>query len=836
MSDERHAAAGMTGTENIPERILIEEEMKDAYLTFAMSVIVSRALPEVRDGLKPVQRRILYAMHELGLAPRAKHRKCAVMVGNTHGNYHPHGDVAIYDALVRMAQPFSFRYPLIDGQGNFGSLDADPPAAMRYTAARLSAVGADMLEDIALETVEFVDNYEGTRKEPLVLPGKFPNLLCNGASGIAVGMATSIPPHNIRELCDALVKVIDNPDVTVQELLGALPGPDFPTGGIICGRQGIAQGYATGRGTITVRARTRVEEAAKGRQRIVITEIPYHVNRETVVEEIAEAVESGSVKGVADIRNESDKSGTRIIVELKKDADAEVVRRQLFRHTPLEGTFSIMLIVIADGKPETMSIKQLLSSYVEHRVEVIRRRTAHLLGKAEDRAHVLEGLRIALVHLDAVLKIIRGSREAADARSRLMSRFSLSERQADAILAMRLQSLVGLERLKVEQEYEELKEKIKDYRQILADRNLVLDILREDLYELREKYGDDRRTEITDVVEALERADLVPEEDVVVMVSHSGYIKRISLDAFRAQGRGGKGIVGTDLKEEDLAGHMFVASTHDHLMLFTSRGLVYWLRVFDIPDMSRTSKGRALVNILALREGERVTELFPVKEFEQDYYLLMATARGRVKKTTLGAFGKRGAGGIIAVNLPEGDSLVGVRRTSGQDEAVLVTSRGRAIRFREADVRPTGRTAGGVRGMRLKKGDSVVDMAVAREGATLLTVCRNGYGKRTAFDQYPTRHRGGQGVVDILTTKRNGPVVAAREVARKDEIMVMTEGGKMIRIPASTIRRTGRRTQGVRIVRLDEGDKVTAVARVLPEQAQTDERAQAAPPRKGAEA
>jgi len=814
--------------ENIPRRILIEDEMRQAYLTFAMSVIVSRALPDARDGLKPVQRRILVAMNELGLGPRSKHRKCGKIVGDTHGNYHPHGDTAIYDALVRMGQPFSFRYPLVDSQGNFGSLDADPPAAMRYTAARLSEVGAAMLEDLNLGTVDFVDNYEGTRQEPTVLPARFPNLLANGASGIAVGMATSIPPHNIRELCDALVRVIDEPQVSLGELLEVLPGPDFPTGGIICGREGIVEGYTTGRGTITVQARTHVEEFAKGRERIVVTEIPYHTTREATVQKIADAVQAGRVEGVADIRNESDKSGTRIAIELKRGADAEVVRNQLFHHTPLQSTFSIMLIAIADGRPETMSIKQMLTCYVEHRVEVVRRRTAHLLARAEDRAHVLEGLRVALINLDEVLKIIRTSHEPQEARGRLMEGFSLSERQADAILGMRLQSLVGLERLKVEQEYEQLQDKISDYRKILADRSLVLDIIREDLHEIRDRYGDERRTVISGPAEELARADLVAQEDVAVIVSHGGYVKRIGLDAFRAQGRGGKGIVGTDLKDEDLAGHMFVASTHDYLMLFTNFGLVYWLRVFEIPEMSRTSKGRALVNILALQEGERVAELIPVKEFEQDYFLMMATARGRVKKTTLGAFGKRGSGGIIAISLQEGDRLVGVRRTTGEDDVVLVTQRGRAIRFHESDVRPMGRVAGGVRGIRLRKGDSVVDLALVRQGATLLTVCEKGYGKRTAFDRYPTRGRGGQGVIDILTTRRNGPVVAAREVHENDEVMLLTQGGKMVRIPVAAIRCVGRRTQGVRLVRLEQTDTITAVDRVLPQEAQAEDAGEAA--------
>ena len=808
----------MSETSASQPAILIEDEMRESYLTFAMSVIVSRALPDARDGLKPVQRRILMAMHELNLGPRSRHRKCGKIVGDTHGNYHPHGDLAIYDTAVRMAQPFSFRYPLLDGQGNFGSLDGDPPAAMRYTAARLSEPGASMLEDLNLDTVDFVDNYEGTRKEPTVLPGKLPNLLVNGASGIAVGMATSIPPHNLGEVVEALVRVIEDPQVSIAELLRVIPGPDFPTGGLICGRAGIAQAYSTGRGNVALRARTRVEETDKGRHRIVVTEVPYHMNREHLVGKIAEAVQSGAVQEVSDIRNESDKSGTRIAIELKRGAEPDVVLNQLYARTPLQSTFSIILLAIDAGKPVTMNIRQMLQRYVDHRVDVIRRRSAFLLAKAEDRAHVLDGLRVALINLDEVVKIIRSSQEPAEARSRLMERFSLTERQASAILAMRLQSLVGLEQLKVEQEYGELMEKIRDYRQILADKNLVLDIIREDLFELRERHGDARRTSIVDAVEDLERADLVPVESVVVTVSHSGYAKRIPIETFRSQGRGGKGVIGSDLKEDDLVGHVFVSSTHDNIMLFTNRGLVYWLKVFEIPEMSRTSKGRALVNLLSLGKGEEITGLIPVQEFESDFYLLMATAAGRVKKTALNAFGKRGSGGIIAIDLAKGDRLVGVCRTDGEREVVLVTQRGKCIRFNESDVRPMGRTAGGVRGIKLSKGDGVVDMALVSPEGQLLTVCERGYGKRTAFDQYTTQRRGGQGLIDIKTTKRNGAVMGALLVHEGDDVIIMSRGGMMVRIPAASISSIGRNTQGVRLVALAEGDTVTDVARVMPEE------------------
>ncbi|MFW6044645.1 MAG: DNA gyrase subunit A [Planctomycetota bacterium] len=803
---------------NKNDTILIEDEMRDSYLTFAMSVIVSRALPDVRDGLKPVQRRILVSMDELNLGPRSKYRKCGKIVGDAHGNYHPHGDSAIYDTLVRMARPFSSRYPLAEPQGNFGSLDGDPPAAMRYTAARLSYVGADMLEDLNLDTVDFVDNYEGTRQEPSVLPAKFPNLLANGTSGIAVGMATSVPPHNIGELCDAIVAYIDNPEISIPEIMEIMPGPDFPTGGIICGRKGILEGYESGRGRITVRAKTEVRDAKRGRERIVITDTPYHVNRETIVGKMADAVEAGTIESVSDIRNESDQDGTRITVELKRGADPEVVRNQIFRRTPLQSTFSIMLIVIVDGRPETMSVKQLIEHYVEHRVEVIRRKTAHQLDKAEKRAHVLEGLKIALINIDEVIAIVRNSEETEEAREKLRSNFGLTEPQADAILAMRLRRLVGLEQLKIEKEYDELQGKIKDYRKILSDRSLVLDIIREDLYEIKEKYGDERRTAIQGAVGDLDRADLIPEDEVVVTVSTSGYVKRTSLDTFRAQRRGGKGVKGTDLKDEDAVGDLFVSSTHDYIMFFTDKGQVYWLKVFEIPEMSRTSKGRALVNLIPLEKDETITGLIPVNEFEDDYYLIMATARGKVKKTALSAFGKRGSGGIIALDLAEDDRLVGVTRTSGDDQVVLSTRNGKAIRFDEEDVRPMGRTAAGVRGIKLADDDELVDMTLAEEDGTLLTVTEGGYGKRSEFDEYSTQRRGGMGLIDIKTGSRNGPVVACQSVLEEDEIMVLTEKGQMVRMPVSSISCIGRNTRGVKVVTLDEDDAVNAVVRVEPEE------------------
>ena len=805
------------------EELLIEDEMKQAYLTFAMSVIVSRALPDVRDGLKPVQRRILVGMDELNLGPRSKTRKCGKIVGDVHGNYHPHGEGAIYDTLVRMAQPFTMRYPVVGSQGNFGSMDGDPPAAQRYTEARLSRVGAEMLQDLKLDTVDFTENYDGTRQEPTVLPARFPALLANGASGIAVGMATSIPPHNICELCDGAVAVIDNPEMTIRELMAIIPGPDFPTGGIICGQQGIYEGYATGRGTTILRARTHFEEDKSGRRSIVVTEVPYRSDRDSLVEKIAEAVQAGRVEDIHDIRNESDKSGTRIVMELKREADEEVVLNQLFRHTPLQTTLSIILIAIVAGRPETLTLKQCLEFFIEHRTEVVRRRTAHQLRKAEDRAHVVEGLRVAIINIDEVLAIIRSSKEVAEARARLAERFGLTDRQVDAIVGMQLRSLVGLERLKVEQEHKDLLAEIKEYQGILADRRKVVAIVREDLLDVRSTFGDERRTTITGEAQILEREDLIPDEDVIVTVTYKGYAKRATPDEFRSQGRGGKGVIGTDLGADDFVTDVFAASTHDYILFFTNLGLVYWPKVFLIPEMRRTAKGRALVNILPLREGETITGMIPVREFEQEGYLLMATALGKVKKTALSAFGKRGSGGIIAIDLAEGDRLLGVRKTTADQEVILGTSKGRAIRFHEDDVRPMGRNAAGVRGIRLRGKDRAVDLALVREDASLLTVCENGYGKRTQFDEYPTRSRGGMGVIGIRTSRRNGPVVAMREVTEDQELFLITEQGMAVRISVDSISCIGRNTQGVKLITTEKGDKVSGVAVIVPEEEEDDE-------------
>jgi len=796
--------------------LLIEDEMKEAYLTFAMSVIVSRALPDVRDGLKPVQRRILVGMNELNLGPRAKTRKCGKIVGDVHGNYHPHGEQAIYDTLVRLGQSFTLRYPLVTPQGNFGSADGDPAAAQRYTEAKLSAFGAELLGDMDLDTVDFRDNYDNTRTEPRVLPARVPNLLANGASGIAVGMSTSIPPHNLCELCDAIAAVMDNPDITIREIMEIMPGPDLPTGGILCGQQGIYRGYSTGRGTVTMRARTHIEEG-KRRESIVVTEAPWRMDRDAVVAKIAGAVQAGRVQDVSDVRNESDRSGTRLVIDLKREGDPQIVLNQLYRHTPLQSTLSIILIAIVDGKPETLSIKRMMELYVAHRREVIERRTAHLLGRAEQRAHVLEGLMVAVVNIDEVIEIIRSSQKVDEARERLMTRFDLTRAQVDAIIAMQLRSLVGLEQLRVEKEHDDLLARIGEYKAILADPEKVKEMIRQDLRDVREKFGDERRTTISEEAEELLTEDLIAEEDVVVTLSYSGYAKRTSVDTFREQGRGGKGVIGADLKAEDFISHLFVASTHDYIMFFTNLGLVYWLKVFKIPDMARTAKGRALVNLLQLRPEEKVTGVVPVRRFEGDAYLLMATASGKVKKTPQNAFGKRGSGGIIAVDLARGDELIGVCRTTGGQEVVLGTRNGRGIRFHEEEVRSQGRTSRGVRGIRLRRGDRVVGMAVVDDEGALLTVCENGYGKRTTFDQYPCRHRGGMGVINIKTTKRNGKVVAVLTVRPAEQLLLISQGGMAVRTAADAVRCIGRGTTGVKVMTIAQGDRVSAVAVVPPQ-------------------
>ena len=802
--------------ENIKD-ILIEEEMKESYLTFAMSVIMSRALPDVRDGLKPSQRRILVAMNDLSLGPASKFRKCAKICGDTTGNYHPHGEQVVYPTLVRMAQDFSFRYTLVKGQGNFGSVDGDPPAAMRYTEARMTRASTEMMDDIKQNTVNFVPNYDETRLEPVVLPSKFPNILCNGSSGIAVGMATSIPPHNVSEVCDGIIKVIDNPDVTIDELMTIIKGPDFPTGALICGVRGIHDGYKTGRGTISVRAKAHIETAKNGRKSIVVTEIPYQLNRDRIIERIAELVKSEVLKGITDIRNESDREGSRIVIVVKKNDDENVVLNQLYKHTKLQDSFSIIMIAIVNNRPQTLNLKQLITAYIDHRKEVIQRRTQFLLDRAEERAHILEGLKIALANIDEVIKLIKASKTVEDARNSLISKFSLSDVQANAILEMRLQRLTNLEQSKIEEEYKKVCDNIKEFKAILADENLVLDIIREDLHETKEKYGDERKTEIAGDVSDFDMEDLISEEDVTVMITHEGYTKRLPLSTYRKQNRGGKGVTGAGMKEGDFVENLFIASTHDYILFFTDLGKVYWLKVYDIPHFGRVAKGRAIVNLLNLEKNENVTSMIPVRKFD-DRSLVMATKNGIIKKTILSAFGRPKKGGIIAILLDSGDKLIGVKLAQGGQEIVLGTENGKAIRFSEDDVRCMGRATRGVKGITLQGDDTVKGIVIVDKDATLLTVCENGFGKRTDYSEYTVQRRSGQGVINIKTTDRNGKVVALINVSDEDEFMMMTANGMIIRTPVKSIRPIGRNCEGVRLIRLKEGDKLVSVAPVVSEE------------------
>lgn len=887
----------------------IDEELKDSYLTYAMSVIVSRALPDVRDGLKPSQRRILVAMSDLGLTPGSSTSKCAGIVGETMKRYHPHGDQAIYPTLVRLAQDWATRYPLIDKQGNFGSIAGLPAAAMRYTEARMSTVAALMMDDTKMDTVDFLPTYDEKGTEPSVLPSKFPNLLVNGSQGIAVGMATSIPPHNLVEVCDALIRLIDDPDISIDELMEIVPGPDFPTGNIVCGRAGLRRGYYTGRGTITLRARARIEEHGKGRFRIVVNEVPYQAARDRVEERIAELVNDGRIAGISASRNESDlHEPVRLVLELKRDADPEVVLAQLYQFSPLQDTFSLIFLALVDGKPRVMGFKELLEEFIRHREVVIRRRTLFLLAKARQRKHTVEGLLLALANIDEVIRTIRTSANQDEAKRRLIliqtpaamlhralgdggyeifqsergvqETYSLTPVQADAILRMTLGQLVNLEQEKLGGEHQELLAKIREYNRILSDRNNILDIIREDLKELKKKYPEPRRTEISgEEIGEVDLEDLIPEETMVVSISSNGYIKRTPMTAYRAQNRGGKGLTGAKTEEENPIEHLFVASTHSYLMFFTNQGKVYWRKVYDLPQSARDSRGRAVVNLLSLQEGERITDCRAVRDFTlPDHYLIMATAKGLIKKTPLEAYCRPRTGGIIAIKLREDDQLVDVVVACKGEELVLATAKGMAIRFKESDARSMGRNSSGVKGIRLGKDDQVVGMVVADPEATLLTACAHGYGKRTPFGQnmtvdltegelpegepgddealdpqdeleadvpeddtetpesegestgeeesehsssrsYRTQRRGGKGVRDIKTTERNGPVIGIVRIREGDELLMMTARGKLQRIRSGDINIIGRNTQGVRFMSLDEGDTLVAVKRVSKEDA-----------------
>lgn len=876
--------------------VAIEDELKDSYLVYSMSVIVSRALPDVRDGLKPSQRRILVAMNDLNLTPGAARIKCAKISGDTSGNYHPHGESVVYPTLVRMAQEWNMRHVLVDKQGNFGSIAGLPAAAMRYTEARMSSIAALMMEDIKLDTVDFVPTYDERHLEPTVLPSKFPNLLVNGTNGIAVGMATSIPPHNLGEICDSIIRVIDEPEVSIDELLEICPGPDFPTGGIVCGRAGIRRGYHTGRSTVIVRARATIEEHNK-RNRIVISEIPFQQSRDRIEERIAALVNEGKITGISGIRNESDlKEPVRLVCDLKRDADPDIVLTQLYQYSPLQDTFSLIFLALVDGKPRVLSFKELLQEFIRHRETVIRRRTQFLLNRARQRKHTVEGLLLAHANIDEVIRVIRSSSTQAEAKERLMQIktpsallqralgdegfgifveergasefYTLTPVQADAILRMTLGQLVNLEQEKLAGEYHSLLAEIVEYRRILSDRQNILDIIREDCRELKRKHGDDRRTEISgEEVGEIDMEDLITEETMVVSISGNGYIKRTPASVYRAQRRGGKGLIGAKSEDEDPIQHLFVASTHDYLMFFTNKGKVYWRKVYDLPQLARDSRGRAVVNLLNLTEGEQITDCRAVRDFDKpDHYLVMATARGLVKKTPLEQYSRPKKTGIIAINLREGDALVDVSVAKPGDELVLSTAHGMAIRFKQSDARPMGRNSSGVKGIKLVGDDSVVGMVVANPEATLLTICAHGYGKRTPFGpnmggpdddasevggehdddvidveveehdepesgeheessqrSYRTQRRGGKGLRDIKTTDRNGPVIGIVSVSDADELLMMTARGKLQRIAASDISIIGRNTQGVTIMSLDDDDTLIAVKRVPQDEEKQEE-------------
>ncbi|MBU4385703.1 MAG: DNA gyrase subunit A [Actinobacteria bacterium] len=797
------------------EPVELEDEMQRSYLEYAMSVIVGRALPDVRDGLKPVHRRILYSMMESGLSPKSAHRKCARVVGDVMGRYHPHGDAAIYDTLVRMAQDFSCRYELVDGHGNFGSVDGDNAAAMRYTEARMSPVATLLLDDIKKETVDFVDNYDGSMVEPVVLPGKLPNLLVNGSSGIAVGMATNIPPHNLGEVVDATVAMIDNPEITLGELMKHLPGPDFPTGGHIMGSGGIVEAYSTGRGIIRVRARAHTEQVREGRQRIVVTELPYQVNKARLSEKIAELVKEKRLVGIADLRDESDRSGMRLVIELKRDAIADVLLNQLHKHTQMQNSFGIIMIALVDGVPRTLPLKRMIRKHIEHRQDVVTRRTVFDLRKAGERAHVLEGLLVALDNLDETIKVIRGSKTVDIARKKLMERFELSEVQAQAILDMRLQRLTGLEIKKVKDELVELKKKIKELQAILDDPDEVLGIIKDELAEMKEKFSDERRSEIASATEDLSVEDLIAEEEMVITITHSGYAKRVPVTTFRKQKRGGRGVTGMDLKEGDFVEHLFISSTHHFILFFSNKGKVYRLKVYELPTGSRTSKGKAIVNLLPLEPKEKIVEVIATRDFGGDRHLVTATRNGLVKKTRFELYDSARKDGIIALNLFPGDEMIRARLTDGDQELLLVSEKGKAIKFSEKDCRPMGRATAGVKGITLNRRDHVLTMEVPGEGTDVFVITSNGYGKRTSAALYPLHKRGGKGVKTIRLTETKGVLVGARVVRDNQELVVASQNGIVIRVPVNGIPRTGRATQGVKVMRVRENDRVSAIALVV---------------------
>jgi DNA gyrase subunit A len=801
----------------ISKSVTIEDEMKKSYLEYSMSVIVGRALPDIRDGLKPVHRRILYGMHDLRNYYNRPFKKSARVVGDVIGKYHPHGDVAVYDSIVRMAQDFAMRYPLVDGQGNFGSVDGDPPAAMRYTVVRMTRLAQDFLSDIEKETVDFMPNYDGSLEEPLILPTTIPNLLINGTSGIAVGMATNIPPHNLGEICDAVIKIVDEPETDIGTLLKIVPGPDFPTAGFILGRRGIREAYKTGRGIIRIRARAFVEKIGQNRERIVVSEIPYQVNKARLLEKIASLVKEKKIEGISDIRDESDRDGMRIVVDVKRDGRSLVILNRLYKFTQMEVSLGIILLAIVNGRPQILTLKAILEHFVSHRREMIIRRTIYDLRKAEERAHILEGLKKALDFLDEIIALIRSSTDPKEAKSRLMSDFDFSDLQAQAILDMRLQRLTGLEREKINAEYQDLIKNIARFKAILESDAMVLQIIKDETEEIRQRYGDDRRTEILEDVGDIDVEDLIADEDMVVTMSHQGYIKRNPISLYRAQRRGGKGMTGVRPKAEDFVEDLFVASSHDNFLFFTNLGRVHWKKVHEIPEAGRMSKGKAIVNFLDLRRGEQVATTLAVKDFQEGKYVVMATKNGLVKKTDLLSYSRPRAGGIVAIKIREEDELIGVRVTSGEHDIFLTTRRGKSIRFNESELRSMGRVASGNIGVRMEPGDAVVGMEALQEGATILTVTENGYGKRTRTGEYRRQSRGGKGILTIKASVRNGPVVSSYQVAQTDELMIITGHGKIIRLRVGDISIIGRNTQGVKLINLGEGEKVVGVAKLMEE-------------------
>ena len=850
-------AAVTLSTEKVQD-LAVEEEMRESYLTYAMSTIMDRALPDVRDGLKPSQRRVMVAMNDLSLGPRSRHRKCAKIAGDTSGNYHPHGEGVVYPTLVRLGQWWNLRYPMVDPQGNFGSIDGDPPAAMRYTEARMTAPAMEMLEDLNLGTVDMVGNYDDTRTEPTVLPGKFPNLLVNGSQGIAVGMATSIPPHNLREICDGLVHLIDHPDATVDDLMKIVKGPDFPTGGLICGRGGIDNGYRTGRGRVIVRAKLHVEQSRGGKTLVVVTEIPYQVLKTTIIESVAATVKAGRIPDITDVQDHSDRTGMRIVIDVRKGAEPKVVVNQLYQYTPLQSTFSIINIALVNRAPQTLSLLEMMRQFLEHRKDVVRRRTQFLLRRARQRAHILEGLILAVADIDRIIQIIKTSPDVPTARQRLMAAdLRLTEAatvrkllpevfvrrvgdsvqhltgvQADAILTMQLQRLTGLEIERLAADYAKIVDEIEGYEAILADERMLMDVIREDVFEMKEKYGDDRRTQIVGDAIDFDVEDLIAEEDVVVTLTHEGYVKRMPLVLYRRQGRGGQGVIGSDAREGDFIEELFIASTHDYMLVFLNNGRMHWLKVYDIPSMARQSKGRAMVNLLEMQKDEKICAVLAVRQFDERF-LVTATRMGQIKKTPLAAYSNPRKGGIQATGLDAGDGVIGVAVTTGKDEIILGTVNGQSIRFQETDVRSMGRTAAGVRGIHLREGDEVVEMAIVDPMASLLTVCENGYGKRTSFEAYRVQTRGGLGIINIRTNERNGKVVGMKSIRENDELMLITHGGMVVRTGLNELRMIGRATQGVRVIALKEDDKLVSIAKVVTDDSNRGDLALPPPPDQG---